>query len=76
MKYVLIFALVFLVAWRWRSARTGEQLKKAQKKAAAQAAPMDMLACSQCGLHIPAQDAFAGTRGSYCSAAHLKIAEH
>jgi uncharacterized protein len=75
MKYLLIFALVFLVAWRWRSARSGQQLKKAQKKAAAQATPMDMLPCSQCGLHIPTQDAIPGAHGNYCSTAHLKIAE-
>ncbi len=76
MKYLLIFVLVFLVAWRWRSSRATQHLQKAKKKAAAQAVPVDMVSCNQCGVHVPASDATRGARGSYCSPAHLNLAEH
>ena len=75
MKYVLVFLVIFLVAWRWRSARTAEHSEAVHKKAAAKALPVDVVACAHCGVHVPLLDAIDGTRGMYCSHAHRTVAE-
>lgn len=72
MKYVIVLAIVFLVAWRWRSARDS---RIAQQQPKAQAQPTDMVACQQCGLHLPASEALQGRQGPYCSPAHRQAAE-
>jgi uncharacterized protein len=73
-KYLLVFVVAVLLAWRWRTSRTGQQQQKRQTKAA-QHIPVDMVACAQCGLHISATDAVKGSHGSYCSVAHRTQAE-
>jgi len=73
MKYFIVFAVVFLVAWRWRSARSSTIARTQQRKA--QAPPTDMVACRQCGLHLPASEALPGRLGAYCSTAHRQTAE-
>ncbi|MDR7305915.1 PP0621 family protein [Rhodoferax saidenbachensis] len=75
MKYLLVFLVVFLVAWRWRSARGLEHHARAQDKATRLAEPTTMVACRRCGVHLPEHDAVPGTHGSYCSAAHRAAAE-
>lgn len=75
MKYLLVFVVVFLVAWRWRSARGLEHSTRAQQKTQRQAEPTTMVACRRCGVHLPEQDAVSGAQGSYCSAAHRAAAE-
>jgi uncharacterized protein len=74
MKYLLIFLVVLLLAWRWRSSRSTAQRDVSRKKPAS-AIPQDMVRCTQCGVHIPANEAVLGTRGSYCSAAHRQKTE-
>lgn len=75
MKYVLVVIVVFLVAWRWRSARDASLAQKQQQKARTATTPTAMVACHHCGLHLPQSDAIAGRQGSYCSAAHRQAAE-
>jgi uncharacterized protein len=74
MKYLLIFLLVVVIAWRWRAARTTQQLEKQKKRNTANTAT-EMLACKHCGIHIPASDAVDGELGVYCSAAHRRQLE-
>lgn len=74
MKYLIVVAIVFLVAWRWRSARDSNTAGQ-QPKAQPQAQPTDMVACQQCGLHLPASEALQGRQGPYCSPAHRQAAE-
>ena len=73
MKYLLIAVIIFVVAWRWRSARTSDKLDARQKRAERQ--PTDMVRCAQCGIHLPAQEAIAGRNGSYCSHEHRQLTE-
>ena len=75
MKYLLVFLVVFVVAWRWRSGRNEQLQSHAQQKAARLAEPATMVACRRCGVHLPEQDAVSGTHGSYCSTAHRAAAE-
>lgn len=71
MRYVLVLAGVFFLIWRFRAARAEHISTKAQAKhTQTQGAVTDMVACQQCGMHIPAHEALVGSQGSYCSVAH------
>lgn len=76
MKYLLIFFIVTVLVFQWRSSR-------AEAKARSKVAPSNpstaqaqaVLACAECGLHVPAGEAVQGSRGVYCSAAHRQLQE-
>jgi uncharacterized protein len=73
MKFLLVFLVVLVVAWRWRTWREAAQLVK-RKSVVGDAASTDMVACRQCGLHLPVNEAVVGELGSYCSKDHrLKV---
>jgi uncharacterized protein len=72
-KYLLVFLVIFLIAWRWRTARSADQLDK--KQGDSPLPPAEMVACAHCGVHVPALDAVAGNQGIYCSAAHRAVRE-
>ena len=74
MKFLLVFLVVLVIAWRWRTWRETSQLTLKRKNTAVPDATT-MVACHQCGVHLPANDAIVGTQGSYCSAAHRLIME-
>ncbi len=69
MKFLLVFLVVLVIAWRWRTWREASQWT-AKRKSTAVPAAAAMVACHQCGVHLPASDAVVGTQGSYCSVAH------
>jgi uncharacterized protein len=81
MKYLLVFAVLWIAIWLWRKNRR-EEMRDAQRERAAKAqrapspppavgAPQAMVRCAHCGLHLPATDAIAGPDGAvYCSTAH------
>jgi uncharacterized protein len=75
MKYLLVFLVVLLVAWRWRCAREAQQTDTANKKAAAHALPVDIVECSHCRVHIPRVDAIQGRQAMYCTQHHRNLAE-
>ncbi len=75
MKYFIVFAVVLLVAWRWRSARSTPREHLQRKQTGAQPRPADMVACRHCGLHLPEAEALRGQNGTYCSPAHRQLAE-
>jgi len=72
MKYLLVFAVVFVAIWIWRKNRREEMRSRPPPPAPrAVEAPQAMLRCAHCGLHLPAADAISGPDGAvYCSAAH------
>ncbi|MFY8044681.1 MAG: PP0621 family protein [Rhodoferax sp.] len=74
MKYLLVFGIIFLVAWRWRSSRLQDKREVLTKKQAA-ATPLDIIACAECGVHVPMGESTQGKKGHYCSKAHLLRAE-
>lgn len=79
MKYLLIFFIVMVVVFNWRSSRADIKLKAKVKPGSASAntgsGPQAMVACVQCGLHIPTGDAVQGNAGAYCSLAHRQLRE-
>ena len=72
MRYLLIFAVIALLAWRWRASRPERKSASAPKQ---NGQPMAMIPCHQCGVHLPVQDAVEGKLGSYCCQDHRRQAE-
>jgi uncharacterized protein len=68
-KFLLVFLVVLLVAWRWRAWR---EVAQRDKRVADRAKPSttEMVLCRHCGVHIPVNEAVVGVQGNYCSAAH------
>ncbi len=75
MKYFIVLALVLVVVWRWRGARSSAVVHKHADQSQPSAQPTDMVACRHCGLHLPSTDALPGRKGPYCSTAHRQVAE-
>ena len=69
MKFLLVFLIVLVLAWRWRAWRDAA-LRSRNNASASTPKITDMVVCRQCGVHIPADEAVAGLNGNYCSAAH------
>jgi len=74
MKYLLLLIIVLAVLWFVRGPRT-----RAASRPQAQPAPQEpatMLACLQCGLHLPRDEALPGRGGVFCSDAHRAAYEN
>jgi len=70
MRPLLVFLLILVLAWRWRTWREARQQEKQRQNPSQAGSTTAMLACRQCGVHVPAQDAVVGRLGTYCCAAH------
>lgn len=73
MKFVLVFAVVFIAIWIWRRNRREEMQSRPPdtRKPPAAGAPQAMVRCARCGLHLPAADALIAPDGkTYCTPAH------
>lgn len=77
MKYLLVLAVVLLGVWLWRSNRQTEREDAVQRKPrkGSQSQPDIMVACLQCGTHLPHSEAVHGRRGDYCCAEHQQLRE-
>ncbi len=69
MRFLLVFLVVLILAWRWRTWREAGQQAKRQKSHATPPTTNTVI-CNNCGIHIPASDALVGALGVYCSSAH------
>ena len=67
MKLLVLLAVVVLVLWLARSGRRRVVGKEPLPPLPKQE---DVVACSQCGLHVPRSDALPGRGGQFCSEAH------
>ena len=74
MRYLLVVLAVLLIAWRWKASRSAAKRTAEHRQAVAPTA-LAMVPCTRCGLHVPQNDAVAGAKGAYCSAAHLRLSE-
>ena len=71
MKFLLLIAIVLLVAWLWRGNR--EEDRPAASAARRPSAPpqQEMVECPVCSVHLPRSDALPGPGGRlYCCAEH------
>jgi uncharacterized protein len=74
MKYLLLFAILFIAYSVWRNKRIDEGDAAARRGGPA-GKPLPMVSCPVCGLHLPKPDAVAGSNGLfYCSHEHRQRA--
>ena len=72
LKFILLAVVVLAAVWLLRSARKRVS-DEAPPKSAPSAPPLqheDMVACAQCGMHLPASEALPGRGGVFCGEAH------
>ncbi len=74
MKFLLLLALLLIGIWLWRSNRKVNSKSKS-KNATGGPAPIEMIACSLCAVHVLATDALPGRKGYYCCQEHRQRAE-
>jgi len=67
MKFLLILLVVLAVLWLARSSRRSPPTASRGTTPPQQ---QPMLACAQCGLHLPRDEALPGRGGVFCSEAH------
>jgi len=69
LKYLLLIAIVLAVLW---IARTGRRRVNPPpgRRDAGNGANEAMVACAQCGLHLPSGEALPGRGGVFCSEGH------
>lgn len=70
MKYLLLLLGVGLVVWQWRRHRRQQHITQNHAHST-----VKMVACSHCGVHVPAAEAVSGQNGSYCNETHRRSAE-
>lgn len=75
MKYLLVLAVVLIAFYLWRNNRlTDQRDDTAPPKAPRRKpdTPAIMVACLQCGTHLPDTEAVRGRIGAYCSVEHQR----
>lgn len=80
MKYVLVFAVVFIGVWMWRHNRIAAAQDKKQQAARETSRAQTqqiMVSCAYCGLHLPQTEALPDPNGVaeqwFCSSEHRKL---
>lgn len=69
MKYLVLFAVLYIAYLVWRHNRIADQRRDVPR--GTPAAPQAMVSCPVCGLHLPQPDAVRGADGRfYCSNEH------
>lgn len=74
MKYLLLIGIVMLVLWLARSARPTVPRQDGKSRRAGDA-PVPMVSCAHCGLHLPESEALPGRGGHYCCEEHRREAK-
>lgn len=69
MKFLLVLSVIVVAIWVWRNNRQAES-NNAKRTPPKPALPAAMVACLQCGTHLPESEAVKGPGGSYCCTEH------
>ena len=69
MKILIFLVAVVLLLWLLRKSSTRRAPPPPAPRDAA-ATPQPMLACAQCGVHLPRDEALPGRGGVFCGEAH------
>ncbi len=77
MKYLLVLAVVVVAFWFWRQGRQvdNDTPPAAPRRAKPLPPPTAMVACQQCGTHLPDTDSVRGRQGAYCCEEHRRLHE-
>lgn len=67
MKFVVVLLVILVVVWL---ARSGSRRVTGGRSKPPLPPHEDMVACSQCGLHLPRSEALPGRGGLFCSDVH------
>ena len=70
MKFVLFIAAVFVLLWLLRGTIGRRVGRDGGERPAAAAPPRRIVACAQCGVHLPRDEALPGEGGVFCGDAH------
>jgi uncharacterized protein len=68
MKLVLIVVAVVALLWLLRGVR--RRVAPPPAATPASSAPQEMVACAQCGVHLPRGESLPGRGGVFCGEAH------
>lgn len=68
MKFIVVLIVVLAVVWLAR--KGSRRVAGSGRDKTPLPSPEDMVACSQCGLHLPRSEALPGRGGTFCSDAH------
>jgi uncharacterized protein len=75
MKFLIVIAVVVAVLWLMRSLRKPHLPPTPKPPQAVEPENEDMVACVQCGVHLPRSEALPGRGGVFCGEAHRKAYE-
>ena len=75
MKFLLVLAVLVVAVWVWRNNRREEADLARRSAPRKPALPLNMVACLQCGTHLPESEAVRGVQGAYCSTEHRQLHE-
>jgi uncharacterized protein len=75
MKLFLVFLIVVAGVLLWKYRNPIKPNRPTAKTKRTESPTNEMVVCAQCALHIPVSEAFQGSRGSYCSSEHRRLAE-
>ena len=70
MKFILLLFVIVVAVWVWRNNRRPDADLRKPQPPKPPALPLAMVACLQCGTHLPESDAVRGPHGSYCCTEH------
>ena len=77
MKYLLVLLVVGVGLWMLLARLRGDAPQRKEGRplppSAKPGAPLEMVECAHCGLHLPAADALADGSRLYCSDAHRRL---
>jgi uncharacterized protein len=79
MKYLLVLAVVMIAFYIWRNNRVGDRNEAPKAPPRPSNTPVIMVACLECGTHLPDTEAVRGRVGAYCSVEHQRqheVASH
>ena len=70
MKIFLFLVAVFLLLWLLRGGQRRRRAAPPDARPSNAKEPQPMLACAQCGVHLPRDEALPGKGGVFCGDAH------
>jgi uncharacterized protein len=71
MKYLLVLLVLLFAVWIWRNNRQTAD-RESTPPPRPPRGPVTMIACTQCGTHVPEAETVPGPQGRYCCAEHRR----
>jgi len=75
MKFLLVLTVLLVAIWVWRNNRADDSASPRPPAPPKPARPTNMVACLQCGTHVPDSESVAGRDGPYCCHEHRRQRE-